>query len=583
MLDSLKLENIRTKGVKTIAACPACRAAGADEKGDHLIIYQDGRYGCVAHEGDNAHRKEIFALVGIPDKDEPPTAKPQREIVATYDYTDDEGNLIHQTVRYEPKDFRQRRPDGHNSWDWKLGDTKPVLYNLPAIAKANMDEPVWVVEGEKDVDALTKMGIVATTCPMGAKKWKPHYNDYLKGRRVILCPDNDETGIEHMEAVEEALKGVALSASLTRLSSVWKDCPEKGDISDFIDAGSCLMELLNNAGEPGVRVLRDTDTQEDRIWELLNAGQYDEAVPPPESLPIASLGGVGVIWRGNVHALVAGSKVGKTRFMASLARAAVTGESSLGWSGSSASGQVIYLDFEQDAEDFYNAMHVQAGVTKDDVHAYHLAGVSANDAQQCVDGVVERHPDADLLLLDGFADLCNNVNDPEESNALVAHLMGVANKYNVAVLGVLHLNPGSEAKSRGHLGSQLERKSKTVLQINCDDDGVRTVYTKLARKKPIRQKDGVRFHWCGVAGNFIELNETKAQIKEREHKDELRETLIEISEKSCIENYTHKELIKELKDHTGQSESSVKKKIREMKDYELLTHDEKLYTFNKEA
>lgn len=66
-LDPSKLENVQESGRKTIARCPACAEAGADEKGNHLVIREDGRFGCVLHPGagGKAHRSRIFALVGI--------------------------------------------------------------------------------------------------------------------------------------------------------------------------------------------------------------------------------------------------------------------------------------------------------------------------------------------------------------------------------------------------------------------------------------------------------------------------------------------------------------------------------------
>lgn len=64
-LDLSKLENVsKVAHGKTTARCPACAAGGGDEKGNHLVIYEEGKYGCVAYPDDNAHRKEIFALVG---------------------------------------------------------------------------------------------------------------------------------------------------------------------------------------------------------------------------------------------------------------------------------------------------------------------------------------------------------------------------------------------------------------------------------------------------------------------------------------------------------------------------------------
>lgn len=73
MLDLSKLENVKQRDCKTVAACPACRAAGHDRKGNHLWIKSlngSGQYGCAAHEGDSQHRKEIFALVGIHEQRE---------------------------------------------------------------------------------------------------------------------------------------------------------------------------------------------------------------------------------------------------------------------------------------------------------------------------------------------------------------------------------------------------------------------------------------------------------------------------------------------------------------------------------
>jgi hypothetical protein len=67
-LDIGKLENVHEKGGKTTAACPACRKEGHDRKGDHLVLYPDGRFGCVVYEGESAesraHRKVIWEMAG---------------------------------------------------------------------------------------------------------------------------------------------------------------------------------------------------------------------------------------------------------------------------------------------------------------------------------------------------------------------------------------------------------------------------------------------------------------------------------------------------------------------------------------
>jgi hypothetical protein len=57
------------------------------------------------------------------------------------------------------------------------------------------------------------------------------------------------------------------------------------------------------------------------------------------------------------------------------------------------------------------------------------------------------------------------VNDAAESNAIVKYFEDLAIKYETVVIVIVHLNPGT-GKERGHLGSQLQRKSESVLTIN---------------------------------------------------------------------------------------------------------------------
>ena len=161
-----------------------------------------------------------------------------RNIAATYNYKDELGNLLYQVVRFNPKGFSQRRPDGNNEWIWNLKDIKPVLYHLPEIIQSI--EPVMIVEGEKDVENLRRMGFTATTSPMGAGKWKASYNKYLKNKEVILIPDHDQPGYQHCQRIGQSLRGIAGNIK-------WLDLPdleEKEDISDWIEKGNSKEKLL---------------------------------------------------------------------------------------------------------------------------------------------------------------------------------------------------------------------------------------------------------------------------------------------------------------------------------------------------
>ena len=136
-------------------------------------------------------------------------AAPKKQIVATYDYVSASGDLLHQTIRYEPKAFSQRRPDGRGGWLWNLQDIEPVLYRLPVLVSANLGDWVHICEGEKDADRLEDLGLIATTAPMGAGKWRPSYSEFLRGRKVAIIPDRDEPGQRHAQQVAKALLGVA--------------------------------------------------------------------------------------------------------------------------------------------------------------------------------------------------------------------------------------------------------------------------------------------------------------------------------------------------------------------------------------
>ncbi len=90
------------------------------------------------------------------------------EVVSTYDYRDDQGELLYQVVRYDPKDFRQRRPKPLGGWDWSVSGVRRVLYRLPELLSAALTAIIFVVEGEKDVENLVKRNLGATTIAGGA-------------------------------------------------------------------------------------------------------------------------------------------------------------------------------------------------------------------------------------------------------------------------------------------------------------------------------------------------------------------------------------------------------------------------------
>lgn len=176
------------------------------------------------------------ALVDPPKAPKP--SKTPAKVVDTYDYRDETGELLMQVVRMEPKTFRQRRPDG-DGWAWRVKDVRVVPYRLPELLAAP-DAVVYLVEGEKDADRLASLGLVATTNVGGAGKWSPAHSEFLRGRRVVILPDNDEAGREHAKKAIKTLRGIASEVCVITLP----DLPEKGDVADWLDAGGTVEGLV---------------------------------------------------------------------------------------------------------------------------------------------------------------------------------------------------------------------------------------------------------------------------------------------------------------------------------------------------
>ncbi len=219
-----------------------CHCPAHEDREPSLSVSEapDGKLLVKCHAGCTA--QEIMAAQGLAVKDLYPADKPRKsgqgKIVATYDYTDADGKLVFQVVRFRPKGFRQRRPDGNGGWIWNLkGLRAKPLYQLPQVLEGiKQGRTVFLVEGEKDADNLLARGLCATTNAAGAAKWNREYTAALsKAGTVAIFPDNDEPGRKHAHLVRSQLP----NAVVVELP----DLPPKGDVSDWLAQGGTAEEL----------------------------------------------------------------------------------------------------------------------------------------------------------------------------------------------------------------------------------------------------------------------------------------------------------------------------------------------------
>ena len=236
----------------------------------------DGRLLLYCHAG--CRTPDLLAAVGLTVADlfdaAPIAGPPPRPVLTsasaptTYDYRDLDGILLHQVVRGADKSFRQRQPDG-DGWRWKA-DGRRVPYRWSEL----VDQPtVWIVEGEKDVDACWAHGVPATCNRGGAGKWGDAETAALVQvgvGEVFVAPDHDVPGRRHAQAVVAQCQAASLPATLVSLPGL----AAHGDISDWWTAGG-TAEALAALSQAAVErpAARPGEALEGMVPEVLHAEQ----------------------------------------------------------------------------------------------------------------------------------------------------------------------------------------------------------------------------------------------------------------------------------------------------------------------
>lgn len=224
--------------------CPVHR----DGKASLTITEERGKMLFHCHAG--CDTKDILAAVGLTFKDIGDFQKPKwrerleygqsKRIEAIYDYQGENGAYLYSKVRFEGKVIRYLTIDKENdTYQYCKQKDNAVLYRLPELIKAvRGGYPVYIVEGEKDVDTLRKLGYTATTAG-GINDWKREYAAYFTGARVIILPDNDEPGLKLKDQIIKDLKHYAHSIRWTITSTA-----AKGDVTDYLQKENHTKEEL---------------------------------------------------------------------------------------------------------------------------------------------------------------------------------------------------------------------------------------------------------------------------------------------------------------------------------------------------
>ncbi|MDA8155220.1 MAG: AAA family ATPase [Actinomycetota bacterium] len=282
------------------------------------------------------HRVDFKAALEALANEAGLVSETQRTIKEVYDYTDKTGAVLFQALRYQPKGFYQRRPDGKGGYIPNLQGVRLVPFNLPEVLKA---KSVIICEGEKDCLNLKALGLTATCNPMGAEKWRPEYNEYFKGKRVAILPDNDEPGRKHAHQVAQALKGTAESVKVVELPGL----PVKGDVSDWLAQDGTKADLLELIEKAPAWESPEIEINKLSRLRAVSAEEFLKLELPPREIilnPWLPTQGLAMIhaYRG----------VGKTFSGLGIGAAIASAGTFLRWTASVPKG-VLYLDGEMPA------------------------------------------------------------------------------------------------------------------------------------------------------------------------------------------------------------------------------------------
>lgn len=443
--------------------CPICGGYKEAPQGQGSrcwgFLSDDGRFAhCVRdehagrlskHPNSDTYRHRLIGdcLCGVRHDPSPSSsssngAGPRRQ-VATYDYHNEAGTLVYQVVRYAPKGFSQRCPNGQGGWLWKLDGVRRLPYALPElIAAVKTGDTIFIPEGEKDCRILQQRGLVATTNSEGAGNWHNHFAEFFRGAQVVLLPDNDDEGRQHIAKVSRNLAPVVKWLKRVELPGL----PKHGDVSDWLKAGHTVDELLALVDKaPIIRPEDLSDAEDHRGLELTSLAdllqESDEELPWLVDTLLPSRG----------FSLLAGKpKAGKSTFARCLALVVARGEPFLG--RETTKGPVVYLALEEKRSEIRK--HFREMGANGDEAIYTFAATAPTDALERIRTVAEaKHPA--LIIIDPLFRLTRvkDGNDYAQVTQALEPLLALARETGSHVLCAHHLGKGERSGGDAILGS----------------------------------------------------------------------------------------------------------------------------------
>ncbi len=334
-------------------------------------------------------------------------------------------------------------------------------------------------------------------------------------------------------------------------------------------SGESTAEIIRELGEAEARGNQSTN-----LAAQLSARAFDFDQHPLKPVPIFQLSGMPLATAGNLTNVQGPAKGGKSAVMESMQAAVFNGNrqgpDTLGFSAENPKGfALVHFDTEQsrfDHDQLVRRACRRAQVEKPPAwfSSYSVADLDIRDRRLALRHTMhearETHGGIFAVMIDGIGDLCGDPNDSEESFSLVHELHALAITYDCTIITVLHENPGSESgKTRGHLGSQLERKAETNLRLAKDSAGITTLWADRARHCYLPKEQGPCFSWNDQAGMHTSCG-TAGEIKSAACREKMQaEAEAAFND---ADSFRHGDLVQTIMDALDLKEKSAKERIR---------------------
>jgi len=177
---------------------------------------------------------------------------------------------------------------------------------------------------------------------------------------------------------------------------------------------------------------------------------------------------------GNFSFVQAPPKTKKTFFISLLASVFLSGKNNFGGKlkGHRKKECLLHFDTEQGSwhaqRVFRRVLDMNEKKDQGCYHTYGLRTIGYKQRLEFIEYCLEQNKGNNgLVIIDGIADLVSDVNNLEESNMCVQKIMQLSATYNCHIITVIHSNFGS-SKPTGHLGSFLEKKTETQIELEAN-------------------------------------------------------------------------------------------------------------------